>query len=148
MSESMTHDAEEKFKNEYDWEELYPGLEVPDGFMDFKCEVCIFPKGEDPVPGLKYDEYTVDEYEVTYHEDTTTNKIEEQVETYELTGENESVLLTKELADRLLDTFGATTQSFRLLKNHNEFPVLLKLDDPDWDAMIAPRLPPSDFNYK
>lgn len=133
-------DVEGFFKGEYDdWVEM-----DNDGYMDAGHIVAIYPENEPPTTELDMEKFTDDIVDVKIHHFGDSDP----VKVYELIGESESTLLTAKYADPFMDLFDKELEDFKLYEGHNEFPVVLELEHPDWNTMIAPRLTPDDFEYQ
>jgi len=147
MNKNELSPAVEAFRNEY---EYYTPEEMSDRmYMDQNSKtVGIYPTDNEWIAGLHMERYCVNNFEVeeySYESGSVTTK---EVEVYHLKGEFEESYLTREIADRLLETFDLEVSDFVLHDEREDYPVILELDDPKWNAIIAPRIPSEDTEYK
>ena len=129
-------DAEELFKEHHEAMEITGG-----GWCDQGNYYCIYPVDSNATGGsLDLDNFTVTNYEVVAEEYNTETITHGVITRYKLIGNNERVYLSEYVIRDLLELFDKTIEDLKLYKDHDDFPVMLELDDPDWNAMIAPRV--------
>lgn len=140
MDRKNEADAEELFKSEYEsWDEL-----DHDGICDNINVVCIYPVDSKPASGLEMENFSVTDYEIEKKEISKGSLKADSIEAYELSGEDESAWFTADILETLLETFDKDVEDLILYEGTKDFPAIIDLDDPDWNTMIAPRIPPTN----